>query len=215
MSQAIDERLQVGKLRYLVAEDLKLAASLLFQAYKDDPLLMSLFNADKADYEQRLRAAIREDLFAFWEAEQPMIGLFDGDSLLGVACLTRPGKTFGPGRYWSWRLKMLLTAGYVSTKQLIEKETTILEALPHDDYHMLAFIAVNPSYQQRGWGDMLVRAARQVLADDNDSRGIAVFVSQSHHLGLFEQHGYEPVRELTIGNITGQLLFVHRDTAVS
>lgn len=54
-----------SELRYLVAEELKLAASLLYQAYHDDQLLMSLFQSDKADYEKRLRAAIREELAAF------------------------------------------------------------------------------------------------------------------------------------------------------
>lgn len=207
---ASDVKLQ-GELRYLVAEDLKYAASLLYQAYHDDALLMSLFQADKPDYEKRLRAAIREELHAFWEADQPMIGLFDGDSLLGVVCLTEPGKSFGPGRYWHWRLKMLLTAGYVSTKQLVEKEEIIQAAigkeLALDNYHMLAFIAVNPRYQQQGWGDMLVRAAQQALEDAPQSEGIAVLITQPQHKNLFVTHGFRSVTQLEIGAISGELFF--------
>ncbi|MDT7524779.1 GNAT family N-acetyltransferase [Pseudidiomarina sp. GXY010] len=203
-------QLRDGQLTYLVAEDLKLAASLLYQAYFNDSLLMSLFQADKPDYEKRLRAAIREELNAFWEAKQPMVGVFDGESLIGVACLTQPGKSFGPGRYWHWRLKMLLTAGYVSTKQLIEKETIIQQHIEGDDYHMLAFIAVSPRYQQQGWGDLLVRAAQSMLADEPQSRGIAVYVTQPQHLALFYQHGYQDITELTIGNVVGTLLFQPR-----
>ncbi|RUO58550.1 GNAT family N-acetyltransferase [Pseudidiomarina insulisalsae] len=200
-----------GELRYLVAEELKLAASLLYQAYHDDALLMSLFQAHKVDYEKRLRAAIREELNAFWEAQQPMIGLFDGASLLGVVCLTEPGKSFGPGRYWHWRLKMLLTAGYVSTRQLVEKEEIIQSAVKQElgleNYHMLAFIAVNPRYQHRGWGDMLVRAARQALQDAPQSEGIAVLITQPQHMELFLGHGYQQVTELQIGDVSGDLLF--------
>ncbi|WP_417688733.1 GNAT family N-acetyltransferase [Pseudidiomarina sp.] len=207
---ATDVKLQ-GELRYLVAEDLKYAASLLFQAYHDDALLMSLFQSDKTDYEKRLRAAIREELHAFWEADQPMIGLFDGDSLLGVVCLTEPGKSFGPGRYWHWRLKMLLTAGYVSTKQLVEKEEIIQAAISKElglgNYHMLAFIAVNPRYQQQGWGDMLVRAAQQALEDAPQSEGIAVLITQPQHKNLFATHGFRSVTELQIGEIGGELFF--------
>ena len=77
---------------YLVAEDLKVAASLLFQTYYDDELLQKIFRADKADYDKRLRAAIREDLTSFWESGQSIIGIRDGGTLLG-ACLTRPGKS--------------------------------------------------------------------------------------------------------------------------
>ena len=45
---------------YLSAHELKLAASLLYQAYHDDPVFLEIFNSDKEDYEQRLRGAIRE-----------------------------------------------------------------------------------------------------------------------------------------------------------
>lgn len=208
-------RLREGQLRYLVAEELKLAASLLYQAYHDDPLFMDLFQADKADYEKRLRAAIREELNAFWEADQPMIGIFEEDSLVGVACLTRPGKSFGPGKYWHWRLKMLLTAGYVSTRQLIDKEALIQSAMQEQltngdsdrHYHMLAFIAVHPRYQQNGWGHLLIGAAEQVLEDDSDSAGIAVYITQTKYLPLFEQHQYLKVADLQVSGVAGQLLF--------
>ncbi|WP_417658461.1 GNAT family N-acetyltransferase [Pseudidiomarina sp.] len=203
-------QLRDGQLTYLVAEDLKMAASLLYQAYYDDALLMAIFQADKPDYEKRLRAAIREELMAFWEAKQPMLGVFDGDSLIGVVCLTQPGKSFGPGKYWHWRLKMLLTAGYVSTMQLLEKERLIQEAVHGDDYHMLAFIAVSPRYQQQGWGDLLVRAAQSAIDDEPQSRGIAVYVTQPQYLSLFEQHGYELVQELSVGDISGKLMFQSR-----
>ena len=217
-----DETIATGQLRYLVAEELKLAASLLYQAYQDDPLFMDLFQAHKADYEQRLRAIVREELAVFWEAQQPMIGLFEGDSLIGVGCLTRPGKSFGPGRYWHWRLKMLLTAGYVSTLQLVDKELLIQQAMQQNlaaqltdrDYHMLAFLAVHPRYQQNGWGELLVRAASQVLADDQQSAGIAVYVTVPSHLNLFFQHGYRVVQQLTVGEVSGQLLFCPRQQAM-
>lgn len=221
MAEVSADAIVTGQLRYLVAEELKLAASLLYQAYHDDPLLMDLFQAHKPDYEKRLRATVREELAAFWEAQQPMIGVFDGDSLVGVACLTRPGKSFGPGRYWHWRLKMLLTAGYVSTMQLVDKELLIQQAmqqnlgaqLADNDYHMLAFLAVHPRYQQHGWGDLLVRAASQALADDQQSAGIAVYVTIDNHLKLFFQHGYQVVQELTVGDVSGKLLFCPRRAA--
>ena len=47
---------------YLSAHELKLAASLLYQAYHDDPVFLDIFASDKGDYEQRLRGAIREEL---------------------------------------------------------------------------------------------------------------------------------------------------------
>ena len=57
---------------YLAAEDLKIAASILYLAYYDDPLFVDIFQYDKEGYESRLRSAIREELNAFWAARQPM-----------------------------------------------------------------------------------------------------------------------------------------------
>lgn len=210
MSKAAEQALTVT---YLAAEDLKLAASLLYQAYHDDEVFYSLFNGDKPDYEKRLRAAIREELNAFWEAEQPIVGIFAGDSLQGVACVTQPGKSFGPGRYWHWRLKMLLTAGYVSTRQLLEKERLIQAAIPHPEYHMLAFIAVHPRYQQQGLGDLLIRAVNTLVVETENSAGIGVYITRDFYLPLFEQHGFELLSELAVEGVPGKLLFCNRSRA--
>ena len=141
---------------YLAAEDLKIAASILYQAYHDDPLFMDIFQVNKEGYESRLRSAIREELNAFWQARQPMIGLFDNNRLLAVACLIGPDAEFGPSRFWHWRLKMLLTAGYFGTKQMVDKEQKVREHIPAQRYHMLSFIGVHPDYQHYGLGHVLM-----------------------------------------------------------
>ena len=64
---------------YLTAEDLRLAASIIYNAYHDDPFFINaLSTADKFAYEQKLRAAIREELNTLWQQKQALIGLFDG-----------------------------------------------------------------------------------------------------------------------------------------
>jgi len=87
------------------------------------------------------------------------------------------------------------------------------EQLVGRDYHMLAFLAVHPRYQQHGWGDLLVRAASQALADDEQSAGIAVYVTIENHLKLFFQHGYQVVQALNVGAVDGKLLFCPRQVA--
>ncbi|TRW50503.1 GNAT family N-acetyltransferase [Aliidiomarina halalkaliphila] len=200
-----------GVLQYLGSEHLAPAASLLLTAYTDDPLFQAIFQAQKEGYEQRLRAAIREELAAFFEAGQPMYGLFDGDTLEGVVCLTRASKGNPLQRFWHWRLRMLLTAGLVSTRHMLEKERVIAEAMPVSDYHMLSFIAVHPRYQQRGLGELLVRAAENVLEDDIESAGIAVYATRSQYARFFEQRGYTLLRDVKVGDLRGQLLFHTRN----
>jgi len=144
MSDTVSDQIDLNvRAEYLAAEDLKLAASLLYQAYHDDPVFLEIFNGDKPDYEQRLRTSIREELNAFWKAQQPIVGLYLGESIVGVACLNKPTDGIGAERFWHWRLKMLLGAGYFSTKQMIEKEDKVLAAVPLKKFHMLSFIAIH------------------------------------------------------------------------
>lgn len=208
--ESIDEQLV-----YLVAEDLKAAASLLFQTYQDDELFKRIFRADKADYEKRLRAAVREDLTAFWESGQPIIGIKSGDTLLGVACMTRPGASFGPNRFWHWRISMLLTAGFLSTRQVLEKERKIQQAMPEVPYHMLAFIAVSPQYQRHGLGQLLVRAVNTVLAEDSESQGVGVYVTRDDYREFFCKRGYQPQAAINVADLPGEILFCPADNSAA
>jgi len=191
----------------LGGEDLKLAASLLYQSYHDDPLFMEIFRAGAPDYEARLRSAIREELSTFWQAGQPIIGLFYHEQLLGVACVVGPDSGIGSSRLWHWRLKMLLTAGYVSTRQLLSKEEKIHAAMPAKRYHMLAFIAVAPKYQHAGLGHYLIHAVDALVDEDPASAGIGVFVTLEKYQRFFTDDHYYRVSDLVFGSVSGTLMF--------
>ena len=207
MSEAVsvDNELDI-RATYLSAEELKLAASLLFQAYHDDPVFLDIFNSSKEGYEQRLRASIREELSAFWQAKQPMVGLYLGDSMVGVACLNSPDDSVGSDRFWHWRLKMLLTAGYFSTKQMIEKEQKVIAAVPLEKFHMLSFIAIHPLHQHHGFGHYLMAAVNTVLEEHGDSEGVAVYATSGKFRAFFEDADYKFVKEVTVGKVSGALM---------
>lgn len=192
---------------YLGADDLKVAASILYNAYFDDPLFNDIFEIDREGYESRLRSAIREELNAFWDAKQPMIGLFEQGRLLAVACLISPDAAFGAGRYWHWRLKMLLTTGFLGTKQMIYKEEKVRESISAKDYHMLSFIAVHPDHQDIGLGHILMRGIIGLLQEDNKTEGVGVFVTLPKCLSFFVDANFELVKELEVGQITGKVMF--------
>lgn len=191
----------------LGGEDLKLAASLLYQSYHDDPLFMEIFRATVTDYEARLRSAIREELNTFWQAGQPIIGLFHHEQLLGVACVVGPDSGIGTSRLWHWRLKMLLTAGYVSTRQLLQKEEKIHAAMPAKRYHMLAFIAIAPKYQHAGLGHHLIHAVDKLVDEDSASAGIGVFVTLEKYQRFFADEQYYRVSDLVFGSVSGTVMF--------
>lgn len=195
---------------YLTAEDLKLAASLLYQAYHDDPVFLEIFNSKKDDYEQRLRASIREELGAFWQAKQPMVGLYLGETMVGVACLNGPEDGLGSERFWHWRLKMLLSAGYFSTKQMIEKEELVMSSVPLNKFHMLSFIAIHPLHQHHGFGHYLLAAVNTVLEEHPDSEGVAVYATTEKYKNFFKDVDYKFIKEVNVGNVSGSLMVHYR-----
>ncbi|MEL4242577.1 GNAT family N-acetyltransferase [Shewanella xiamenensis] len=193
---------------YLSAEDLRLAASIIYNAYHDDPFFINaLSTADKFAYEQKLRAAIREELNTLWQQKQALIGLFDGAHLVGVACVVTQEVPLGEGRYWHWRLKMLLGTGWQSTQAMMKKESIILELLPSQRCGILQFIALAPNEQGKGLGHQLVQAVVSWCDEQPNLEGIGVFTSQEAHMHLFKQHDFVFLGELTIGSVVGQLLF--------
>ena len=197
---------------YLAAHELKLAASLLYQAYHDDPVFLDIFHSNKEDYEQRLRGAIREELNAFWQAKQPMIGLYLGETMVGVACINSPDETLTSERFWHWRLKMLLNAGYFSTKQMIQKEQTVLSAVPLKVFHFLSFIAVHPLHQQHGFGHYLMAAVNTVLDEHPNSEGVAVYATSGKFKEFFQNVDYQTVEEVTVGNVCGSVMVHYRNS---
>ena len=201
------------KAQLLTPDELKLAASLLYQSYYDDPVFMDIFQSEKSDYEQRLRAAIREELSVFWQEEQPVIGIFVEQQLLGVACITEPDSKLSGDRFWHWRLKMLLTAGYVSTKQLLDKEQRIHAAMPVQHYHMLAFIAISPQYQHLGLGHYLMHAVDSIVEKNPASQGIGVFVTLDKNKAFFSADHYQQVTELNFSKVKGTLMFRPRQSS--
>ncbi|WP_153913400.1 GNAT family N-acetyltransferase [Shewanella sp. TC10] len=192
---------------YLTAEDLRVAASIIYNAYHDDPFFIeALATTNQASYEQKLRASIREELTELWQQEQPLIGWFDGERLIGVACVITHQVPLGESRYWHWRLKMVLGTGWNSTQALIKKEHSILESLPSKQYGILQFIALSPIEQSKGNGSKLVQAVLSWCDEQPELDGIGVFVNNPKHAELFAREGFNHLSELTIGSVDGEIL---------
>ena len=199
--------LEKVKAAYLGPDDLKVAASILYNAYFDDPLFSNIFQVEKEGYEARLRSAIREEINTYYKASQPLIGLFEGERLLAVTSLSLPDMAFGSGKHWHWRLKMLLTAGYFGTKQMIVKEEKVREKMPAKNYHMMSLIGVHPDYQDIGLGHVLMRAVLGLLLEDKSSEGLGILVTLPKCVSFFVDGGFEHVEEISVGNIKGQVMF--------
>ncbi len=185
----------------LKTEDLRVAASLLLNAYRDDPFFQSILPA--SDYDQRLRAAIREELQILWQEGQQMVGLFLDDTLIGIAALLEATCPKGHNRYWNWRLKMAMGAGWGPARQWMAREEALQDLTPEQPYTLLQFIAIAPHYQDKGYGHQLLKAI-VAWADSVDTH-LAAYVYQPEHAALFSSQGFESIGEINSSGAAGQL----------
>ncbi|MCL1076749.1 GNAT family N-acetyltransferase [Parashewanella spongiae] len=195
---------------YLTAEDLRVASSIIYNSYYDDPFFTEALGAEnKLTYSKKLRSAIREELNSLWQQEQALIGLFDESRMVGVACVMTQELPVGEDRYWNWRLKMVLGTGWKSTQSIMEKESCIQDHLPNNNCGVIQFIAISPIEQSKGYGIILANAALSWGEENPSIKGIGVFVNQQDHYDLFLKVGFKPLTEVQISNIKGHLLFVN------
>ncbi len=200
--------------RTITPDEFNLAASLIYQAYHDDPLFMALFKAQSAqdtDYEKRLRTLIREELRCFWEQQQLLVGLYVDGDMKAIACVMEQGSELEAKRYWHWRLKLMMSAGFLTTQQLIDKETRIQGELSQfGHYFFLAFIAVDPHYQGQHLGSALLHALCEHVDEDESASGLGVFVTETNHRAFFAESGFDTVSELAFNRVSGALMFRKR-----
>lgn len=188
--------------RQLRAEELKLANSVLFNAYRDDPFFRAVL--PEADYDQKLRAALREELQELWQRQQPLVGVFSGNSLVAVACLLDDQYPIGQTRFWNWRLKMSLGTGWKPAKQWMAREEAVIERYSLQNNWLLQFIAVAPAYQRQGYGDQLLQALVH-LGQRQGVNGIATLVYRPELLYWFQRRRFERLFDVEEAEVTGSV----------
>lgn len=78
--------------------------SLFYHAYRHEPTFAYLMDAQRAGYDQRVRACVREMVERHLGEELPAIGLFIDDRLVAAALITPPQRRLDITESWSWRL---------------------------------------------------------------------------------------------------------------
>ena len=131
----------------------------------------------------RKRRKVSNNGFALqYERNSPLFGrrgirclVFSKGKPLKAWCAYPARRTCGCGAgVWHWRLKMLLTAGFVRhTATPLEKERLNSRSdACYGNTTWFHLLAVHPRYQQKGLGDLLVKAVAHELQSDEQSEGV-------------------------------------------
>lgn len=183
------------------------AISILVNAYCGEPTFQYLFNHRKPGYQQRVRATVRELIDLYFELNQEAIGILVDDTLVAVAFIGEPELRLNLGDQISWRIRMVLTAGFASTRRYIDYHERIKAMLPQPQAHQLPLMGVNPSYQNRGYGRQLLKSVEALCAENPRGSGLVLDTGNSRYLPFYESEGFRSIGTIRLGDFEDHILF--------
>ncbi|MBS8239194.1 GNAT family N-acetyltransferase [Marinobacter lipolyticus] len=183
------------------------ARSILFHAYQHEPTFQYLFDHRRPGYEQRVRATIRELVDLYLDLHQEAIGIMVNDTLVAVAYIGEPDLRLNLADQLSWRIRMVLTAGFASTRRYLDYHEKIKELLPQPLAHQLPLMGVNPKYQNRGYGRLLLSTVERLCAENPRGSGLVLDTGNSRYLPFYESEGFRSLGKIRLGDFEDHVLF--------
>ena len=183
------------------------ARSILYDAYRDEPTFQYLFNHRKPGYKQRVRATLRELVDLYIDLGQEAVGVMVNDTLVAVAFIGDPDLRLNLADQFSWRIRMVLTAGFASTRRYLDYHEKIRAMLPQPLAHQLPLMGVNPKYQNRGYGRLLLKAVQRLCADNPRGSGLVLDTGNNRYLPFYESEGFRSLGKIRLGGFEDHILF--------
>ncbi|WP_404362923.1 GNAT family N-acetyltransferase [Marinobacter sp.] len=183
------------------------AKSILFQSYRHEPTFQYLFDRSRPGYDQRVRATIRELISLYLDLGQDAIGILLKDTLVAVAFIGDPDLRLNLKDQLSWRIRMVLTAGFSSTRRYLDYHEQIKRLLPDSQTHQLPLMGVHPKYQNRGYGRLLLEKVEQFCAENPRGSGLVLDTSNSSYLPFYESEGFRSLGRIQLGEHEDHVLY--------
>lgn len=183
------------------------ARSILFHAYLHEPTFQYLFDHRRAAYEQRVRATIRELVDLYIDLNQESVGVMVDDTLVAVAFIGEPELRLNLADQISWRIRMVLTAGFASTRRYLDYHEKIKQLLPQPLAHQLPLMGVNPKYQNLGYGRLLLSTVERLCAENPRGSGLVLDTGNSRYLPFYESEGFRSLGKIRLGDFEDHVLF--------
>ncbi|MDO7673573.1 MAG: GNAT family N-acetyltransferase [Reinekea forsetii] len=185
------------------------ARSLLYHSYKDEPTFKYLLDAQRPGYKQRIRATIRELIGLHMDRGGFIFGVVHkaDDRLLGVAFFSDLQLKMDISKQLFWRLKMILTAGFESTRRFVDYFNDVQESLPSKNHRMVSLIGIHPDFQKQGLGKLLLESIHAITDQDENSIGLFLDTGNNRYLDFYQSLSYEVFTELPLGQLKEFVLY--------
>ncbi len=183
------------------------AQSILYHAYREEPTFQYLFDHRRPGYDQRVRATIRELIDLYFQHDQEAIGVMVDHTLVAVAFIGDPELRMNLADQLSWRIRMVLTTGFASTRRYLDYHEKIRDLLPQPSAHQLPLMGVDPKYQNRGYGRLLLKTVERLCSENPRGSGLVLDTGNSRYLPFYESEGFRSLGKIRLGDFEDHVLF--------
>lgn len=169
----------------------------LSEAFADYPVMRYVLGS-AGDYQARLRTLVGCFLLARVLRKDPILAVYDGGEVCGVAVCTLPGLASTPdleeARDWTW------SSLGDDARERYGDWVRVWEPLgvtePNIHVNMLG---VPPRFQGRGLGRLLLERVHTLSREHPDSRGISLTTESAANVPFYQHLGYRLLGHGRIG----------------
>ena len=180
----------VGVLRW---EHESPVATLLAQAFLDDPLVAAICDAPTVERRRRMRWSFRIAVRSHCLAAQPgWIIAGSAATPAGVVLVTRPRAEVQSRSDWIFLLRGLTRIGTRTVLRGVRAAQTIATHAPPQPFTYLRTLGVDPQMQGQGLGSALVQ---QVIRTAVPTLPLYLETAKEANLAFYARHGFDCIGE--------------------
>ena len=183
------------------------ASRTLAAAFSADPTVRWICQDRRTGYDTRVRALYNALVDFQIACSHPRLGVWEGSRLAATCHLRPPGARVSARNRSALAIALARRVGLHALVRGARFEHAIASAHPRRPHYYLASIGVDPVFQGRGYGGVLLRAADEMVRRHPDCSGIALDTQNPRNVSLYERFGYRVTRKSTIGPLTSWWMF--------
>ncbi len=191
----------------LARADLPVAIPVLVSAFLDDPLMRYVFADAPYSYEQNLYELFRFSCEVRLLLRWPLLGTFEGTTLMGVAGITDPDETPWPTSLQTVYHEMQNFIGPTAATRFEQYATRANAHRPTKPHYHLGMIGVQPAAQGHGHGRTLLDAFHALSENHPQSTGTWLDTENPRSVVFYERCGYHIIAQTTFDHLTIWCMF--------